>query len=154
MYEFHGEQFLNAPLDEVFSFFSNPANLDELTPDRLRFEIETDTPIEMREGLELDYTLRIRGIPVSWRSRIEVWEPPERFVDVQVHGPYTHWRHEHAFDERDGDTLVTDHVAYGVPGWIFAPLIHYFFVRPDVVSIFDYRRKRLEEMFNDTGEAS
>lgn len=147
MYTFHSEQSLPAERSEVFPFFSNPANLKRITPDYLSFQLETEEPIDMREGQVLSYTLSLHGIPLSWTSRVEVWEPPERFVDVQVKGPYRSWRHEHVFHETNGGTKVIDNVEYDVPGWIFSPLIHWLFVRGDVEDIFRYRQDKMEELF-------
>lgn len=149
MYTFSAEQTLPAPRSDVFAFFSNPANLGRITPEHLSFELETDEPIEMREGLVLSYNLSLYGIPFSWSSRVEVWEPPERFVDVQLKGPYKRWRHEHVFKETETGTKVIDEVEYEVPGWIFAPVIHWLFVRGDVEQIFEYRQKEMDELFGN-----
>ncbi len=147
MYTYSSEQTLPVPRPEVFSFFSDPANLELLTPDYLSFELDMDGPVEMDEGALLSYQLSLRGIPFSWTSRVEVWEPPERFVDVQLKGPYRSWRHEHVFHEVDGGTRVEDHVEYEVPGWFLAPLINWMFVSGDVEYIFSYRQQKLEERF-------
>jgi len=73
---------------EIFLFFSRAENLDELTPPWLHFNILTELPIEMKEGAFIDYKLRIGMLPIRWRSKITAWEPPHRFVDEQVKGPY------------------------------------------------------------------
>jgi len=83
----------------------------------------------MREGALIDYRIRLRGIPLRWRTRIDVWEPPHRFVDDQIKGPYRRWRHEHSFEPRDNGTLCLDRVQYAVPG---GPLVDRLFVRRDV----------------------
>ncbi len=147
MYTFSSEQTLKAPRSEVFSFFSDPANLEKLTPDYLSFQLETDEPIEMFEGQVLTYRLSLYGIPFTWQSRIDVWEPPDRFVDLQIKGPYRFWRHEHVFEETDDGTNVVDNVKYEVPGWILSPLIHWLFVRGDVERIFSYRTEQLRSIF-------
>jgi ligand-binding SRPBCC domain-containing protein len=128
------------PIEEVFAFFCDPGNLARITPARLRFRIVERPDGPLFEGAEIEYRIRVRGIPVSWRSRITAWEPPHRFVDEQIRGPYRTWIHEHLF-ERDGDgTLVRDRVRYGVPG---GSLIDRLLVRPDLERIFDFRRERL-----------
>jgi ligand-binding SRPBCC domain-containing protein len=137
------EIWLPRPLEEVFAFFSDAGNLEELTPPWLRFEILTPRPIEMRVGALIDYRLRVRLLPLRWRSEITVWDPPRRFVDEQVRGPYRRWRHEHVFRERDGGTLVEDHVEYAVLG---GALVDRLLVRRDVEKIFAYRRERLADL--------
>ena len=98
----------------------------------------------MRVGALIDYKLRIRGVPIRWRTKISAWEPPMRFVDEQIRGPYRLWVHEHTFEERDGGTIVRDHVRYAVP---FDFLAHPLLVRRDVERIFAYRAERLRELF-------
>ena len=141
---------LPRPLDEVFQFFSDASNLEALTPPWLKFSIATPTPIVMRPGALIDYRLRFRGFPLRWRSEITVWDPPRRFVDVQVKGPYRRWIHEHTFVEQDGGTLAGDRVQYAVWGGALANAL---MVRRDVERIFDYRRQALTEMFG-AGEAA
>lgn len=131
--------------DRVFEFFSDASQLETLTPPWIRFHIVTPLPIAMRPGALIDYKLRIRGLPVRWRSVISVWEPPVRFVDEQVHGPYKYWRHEHIFESHpSGGTVVRDTIDYRVPG---GRLINRLFVQPDVKRIFRYRLEKLKEVF-------
>src|SRR5277367_5549628 len=98
----HNEQWLPRPRSEVFPFFSEARNLEELTPPWLNFEVLTPPPLVMKPGLLIDYRIRVHGIPIRWRTEILTWEPPERFVDTQLSGPYTLWHHTHTFTERDG----------------------------------------------------
>ena len=138
------EQFIPRPRTEVFAFFSNAANLETITPPWLNFRIVTETPIEMRAGALIDYRIRLRLMPLKWRTEISVWEPPARFVDRQLRGPYRKWIHEHRFEECDGGTLVTDRIEYDVVGgW----LVHEALVKPDVQKIFAYRQERLRQIF-------
>jgi ligand-binding SRPBCC domain-containing protein len=132
-------------LEQVFPFFSNAANLETITPPWVGFEILTPQPIEMREGALIDYRIRLHGLPLRWRTRITVWDPPHRFVDEQIRGPYTLWRHEHRFEANAEGTRMTDRIEYRIaldwmPG---AGLVHRFFVRPDLERIFGYRREAL-----------
>lgn len=138
------ELWLPRPRAEVFAFFADAANLEAITPEWLHFHILTPPPIEMREGALIDYRLRVRGLPMRWRTLISAWEPPVRFVDEQLRGPYRTWVHEHTFEERDGGTLVCDRVRYAAP---FDWLVHRWLVRPDVERIFDYRTRVLRERF-------
>ena len=130
--------------EKMFDFFSRAENLELLTPPWLSFNVVTPTPIRMCEGALIDYRLRVRGIPLRWRSEITVWDPPYRFVDVQLRGPYRMWHHEHRFTEVEGGTRVEDRVKYAVLG---GSLVNKLFVAPDVRRIFDYRTQRLRELF-------
>jgi ligand-binding SRPBCC domain-containing protein len=143
---FASEIWLPRPLTEVFPFFADAGNLDLLTPPWLRFEILTPPPIEMKMGALIDYRLRLRRWPIRWRTRITEWQPPVRFVDEQLRGPYRQWIHEHTFAERDGRTLVGDCVRYAVPG---GALVNALFVRRDVEKIFAYRQQKLSERFGE-----
>ena len=135
---------LPRPPEEVFHFYADAFNLERLTPPWLRFQVNTPPPIAMVAGVEIDYRLRLKGVPLSWRSRITAWEPPFRFVDEQVRGPYRRWVHEHTFTPRDGGTLVRDLVEYDMlGGWLVDRLI----VRRDLSRIFAYRQQRLAELF-------
>jgi len=134
-------QWLPKPLEDVFPFFAEAGNLDALTPPWLHFRILTPLPIEMRPGAAIDYRLRLRGIPIRWRSEITEYDPPRRFVDVQRRGPYRHWRHEHVFTRVDDGTLVEDRVHYRVWG---GALVNALLVRPDLERVFRYRQQQLD----------
>ncbi len=130
-------------LDTAFAFFSNAMNLEKITPPWLNFRVLTPAPITLKPGTRIDYRLRVRGIPIAWTSLISTWEPPYRFVDEQVKGPYREWIHEHTFEAVDGGTLVRDRVRYRVPG---GALVNRLFVEPDVRRIFDYRQSVMREL--------
>jgi len=132
---------------EIFPFFADAANLQTLTPSTLHFEILTPRPIAMRAGALIDYKLRIHGFPVRWRTEITEWDPPHRFVDKQLRGPYKLWLHEHTFTPETGPrggTLAKDRVEYAAPG---GPLVHRWLIRPDLERIFAFRTKVLRKMF-------
>jgi ligand-binding SRPBCC domain-containing protein len=148
IFVFESVQWLGRPLQVVFAFFSDPRNLESITPPWLRFEIKTQGAIEMRPGASIDYQLRLHGIPVSWQTEITIWDPPHRFVDEQARGPYKLWRHEHSFEEKDGKTLVHDRVEYAVPGGRLVQLL----VSRDIKRIFQFRRRKLEKIFSAEGQ--
>jgi ligand-binding SRPBCC domain-containing protein len=137
------EQWFPKPPPDVFDFFADAGNLETITPPFLQFRIVTPRPIDMRAGRLIDYRLRLHGIPIRWRTEIEVWEPRVRFVDRQLRGPYRLWHHEHTFTPLDGGTLVKDAVTYMVPG---GALVHALFVKGDVRRIFEYRREILRSV--------
>jgi ligand-binding SRPBCC domain-containing protein len=144
VHEFQSELWLPPPPEKLFPFFADASNLEALTPPWLNFKILTPTPVAIREGALIDYRLRVRGIPLRWRTRINVWQPPHRFVDEQIRGPYRQWIHEHDFEARDGGTLARDVVRYAVP---LDFLVHGLFVRPDIEKIFAFRQERLLALF-------
>jgi hypothetical protein len=141
---FTSEIWLPGPASQIFSFFGDARNLEIITPPWLHFEILTKDPIEMQKGTLIDYQHSLRGIQLRWQSKIEVWEPPRRFIDIQIKGPYRRWHHEHVFVPRDNGTLCIDHVRYAVPGGL---LVDRLFVRRDVENIFEFRSERLLALF-------
>ncbi len=141
--KFRCELWLPRPPEEVFQFFADAGNLDAITPPWLHFHIVTPQPVTMRTGTLIDYRLRVRGLPLRWRTLIQEWQPPNRFVDEQLWGPYRQWIHEHTFEPRDGGTLACDHVRYMVP---FDWLLHRRFVRPDIEMIFRFRNAALTRL--------
>ena len=150
-HELHRDLWLPRPLDEIFPFFADAGNLELLTPPWMHFHVLTPRPIEMRTGALIDYRLRIHGLPLRWRSEITTWDPPHRFVDAQRRGPYRLWHHTHTFVSRDGGTLCRDTVKYSVP---FDFVAHRFFVRPDIESIFNFRQRKLRELFAEKPDRS
>jgi ligand-binding SRPBCC domain-containing protein len=140
------EQHLEGAPEEVFDLFADAVNLEPLTPPWLRFRVLTPAPVTMRAGTLLEYRLRLHGVPVRWRTRIEGWEPPHRFVDVQLRGPYRLWHHTHTFERRDGGTLMRDEVRYALPLGPLGVLAHRVFVRRDLERIFDFRHAAVERL--------
>jgi ligand-binding SRPBCC domain-containing protein len=141
------EQLVGAPLDEVFAFFAFAGNLGALTPDWLSFQLLIPESTPMRRGTLLDYRLKLHGIPIRWRSLIEIWEPGVRFIDLQLRGPYRLWSHLHEFEERPGGTLVRDEVLYALPGWGLGEVARPF-VGHDLRRIFDYRREAVSRLLS------
>jgi ligand-binding SRPBCC domain-containing protein len=139
------ELWLPQSREAVFSFFADASNLEAITPPWLKFAVITPAPIAMKAGTIIDYQLRVRGLPLRWRSSITFWEPPHRFDDLQTRGPYRQWHHTHIFEEKDGGTLCRDFVRYAVPGGRF---INWLLVRRDLARIFAYRRETVRRLIN------
>lgn len=140
------EQFIARPRAEVFEFFSDARNLERLTPPWLNFKID-EIPDELGEGALIKYSLRLRGLPIHWVTRIEEWTPGERFVDLQIAGPYALWHHTHEFEDAEGGTLVRDTVRYRVPFGPLGRLVDRVQVSRDTEKIFNYRREQLAAEF-------
>ena len=147
-------QVIARPLADVFPFFADAANLGTLTPDTLEFKILTPLPVEMREGALIDYRIRLFGVPLRWRTRIEEWEPGRRFVDVQLAGPYKRWRHTHEFRAVEGGTEMHDLVEYELPLGPLGAIAYALFVRRTLVGIFDFRRRQVASLFDPARAAT
>lgn len=140
------------PLETLFPFFAEARNLEGITPPWLSFRIVSAPAGPISAGALLQYRLRWRGIPFSWTTEIASWDPPNRFVDRQIQGPYRLWEHEHRFITRpDGLVEMIDRVWYRAP---LAPLTHPLVVRADVERIFDYRSERLAQLFRTANMSS
>jgi ligand-binding SRPBCC domain-containing protein len=135
-------QRVELPIADAFCFYGEARNLEAITPPWLGFEVTTPGPLAMAAGTRIDYRLELHRVPVHWRTRIEVWEPPHRFVDLQVSGPYALWEHTHSFQPLgETATMIGDHVRYALPLGPLGELANLLFVRRDVERIFDYRRQ-------------
>ena len=140
------EQRVALPIEQTFEIYADAFNLEVITPPFLRFRVVSPAPVLMGVGTLIEYRLRLHGIPVRWLTRIEEWEPPLRFVDRQVSGPYALWHHTHEF-ETDGDaTLIRDRVRYRIGFGPLGSLALRLLVRRDVEGIFDYRRAAMSEL--------
>lgn len=140
-------QIIKRPREEVFDFFADAVNLEEITPPELNFKIITAQPIDIKKGCLIDYQLKLRGIPIKWKTEITEWNPPFSFVDTALKSPYKQWIHRHTFEENDaGETVMKDIVRYRLPLEPLGDLAH-FIVKRELKYIFDYRYKVIEEIF-------
>lgn len=146
-YRLQRSQFVARPRNEVFAFFSAASNLERITPRFLKFQVLAASSASVSEGTLIDYRLRLLGVALGWQSRIECFQPPRQFVDVQVRGPYRHWRHTHSFDEVPGGTRIVDEVHYELPFGPLGTLAHALCVRRILRKIFDYREQAIAEIF-------
>jgi len=144
LYSLKSEVWVPRCKEEVFDFFSRAQNLQTLTPPWLHFSILSPAPIEMKIGARIRYQLRLHGFPLRWESEVTAWEPPYRFVDEQLKGPYRKWVHEHFFQEHAEGTRICDTVRYSALG---GPLVNRLFVAPDLNRIFEFRRQKVSEIF-------
>jgi ligand-binding SRPBCC domain-containing protein len=145
-YQIHRKQWVPQPVEKVFEFFAKAENLEELTPPFLRFQI-TIAPPRMEAGARIEYKLRVHGLPIRWRTIIEEWNPPKQFVDNEEKGPYKLWHHTHRFWEENGGTWIEDTVRYALPFGLIGRIVNRVMVSRDVDTIFDYRERRVHELF-------
>ncbi len=143
------DMFLRKPLADVFEFFQQPGNLEQITPAFLAFKIVTPQPIVMKKDQRIDYTIRVLGFRMAWTSLISEYDPPYRFVDEQVTGPYRLWRHEHTFKEIEEGTMIGDRVEYALALGAAGELAHRFFVKKDLERIFDFREQAIRKIFSE-----
>lgn len=148
IHQFTQEQFIKAPLNEVWDFISSPHNLQKITPPSMGFKVKTNVPDKMYPGLMIGYTVKpLLGIPVSWLTEITHVEERKYFVDEQRSGPYAIWHHEHFLEETDGGVLMKDIITYKAPlGW-FGVLMNVLVIRNKLNSIFKYRRSVIETIW-------
>lgn len=137
---------LPQPLDKVFAFYADVANLQRITPPELNFTTLTPLPVAMQEGATIDFMLSLLGVPFKWQTEISVWDPPNMFVDRQIKGPYAEWIHRHTFrDSGDGKTIVEDDVTYTLPSLPLGELAHPL-VRKQLEKIFSFRQETIRKL--------
>lgn len=154
LYRLKAEQFIPAPMEEVWTFFSRPENLKTITPPYMGFDILSEVPPVMEAGLIIEYRVRpLLGIPLRWVTEIthlkgpQHGPPPYFFVDEQRFGPYVFWHHRHTFEPVEGGVYMTDLVHYRLPAGPLGALVHPWLVRPRLEEIFSYRRAKIEALF-------
>ncbi|RYD78951.1 MAG: hypothetical protein EOP84_13650 [Verrucomicrobiaceae bacterium] len=146
---FQRSQVIHATLEECWGFFSNPRNLERITPPSLDFVVLTELPPEVHPGLMIQYRVRpLFGIPMSWLTEITHVRAPHYFVDEQRVGPYRIWHHEHSFNSLGGGRVeVHDCVHYMLPFTPFSEVFHPWLVRPQLEKIFSFREQAVAERF-------
>lgn len=140
---FAAEQYFPLKPEAIFPFFADARNLEKITPPTLSFQILGEPPRAIVSGSEILYNLKLHGVPVSWKTLIKEWDPPRKFVDVQLSGPYTLWNHTHEFIPLAEGTLMRDRVRYKVPLGAVGGLIAGAFVKNELQKIFAFRRSYL-----------
>jgi ligand-binding SRPBCC domain-containing protein len=146
---------LPRPRPEVFAFFADARNLSRVTPPVRQPRWLRPPPEALAAGDVMDFSVRLAGWPVRWRVFIREFDPPYRFVDVAIWGPFTRWEHRHRFiegleaDDPGGPvgTWIEDRVTYRVPIGALGRLAHGLVVRRRIAAMFAYRDRRLREIF-------
>jgi ligand-binding SRPBCC domain-containing protein len=149
MYQLRRTQFVATDLQTCWNFFSSPKNLKEITPDYMGFDVLVELPEKMYEGLMIEYTVKpLLGLPMKWITEIKYVHDLKFFVDEQRKGPYKIWHHEHHFKEVNGGVEMTDIVSYEIPFGFIGRWMHPIIVKKKLNEIFEYRFKRVDEIFN------
>ena len=146
------ELLIKKSIDDVFSFFQEPENLSKITPSNLDFNIITPSPIVMKVGTLIDYTIKVIGIKIHWRTLISSFNPPHDFVDEQLRGPYKYWYHKHEFVSCGEETIIRDNVTYALPFGVIGRLAHKVFVFRQLRKIFDYRARIIQSIFENNDQ--
>ena len=148
IYTKSSKQNIPISLEEAWAFLSNPRNLKEITPPYMGFNILSGADREMYPGQIIQYIVTpILGIKAKWVTEITHVEDKKYFVDEQRFGPYAFWHHKHFIREIPGGVEMEDIIDYKVPMGILGQLVHPFLVKPKLDEIFEYRRKKLIELF-------
>ena len=148
-YRLEQSQFIRKRREEIFPFFADASNLQRITPPFLHFHILSAPTNPIEAGTLIDYRLKLYGVPVYWRTRIETFEPPYSFMDIQLSGPYRLWHHRHEFIEVPGGTEMRDIVDYQLPFGPMGYIARSLFVRRSLKQIFDYRKAVIAEIFGE-----
>jgi len=148
VYQLYKKQFLPISIEQAWEFFSSPKNLQTITPDFMGFEIKSGADRPMFAGQLITYTVRpVLGIPMGWVTEINHVDSPNYFVDNQRFGPYAMWHHKHFFKSVEGGIEMEDIVDYKLPMGFLGTIAHQVFVKNKLKQIFDYREKKLKELF-------
>jgi ligand-binding SRPBCC domain-containing protein len=144
----HREQFIPAPLEDVWAYFADPKNLNAITPPDMNFEIRAGGEEAMYEGQIIEYRVEfVHGLRSLWLTEIAHVRKNEYFVDEQRVGPYRFWYHEHRFVQAKGGVMMIDHVTYAAPFGLLGDIVAALWIRRRLDSIFDYRMKKIAELF-------
>ncbi len=154
MYSLDQTQQIEAPIEDVFAFFSDPGNLARITPSWLSFRIQGPAPQALGEGSRIEYRIRWGLFRLRWVTRITRWTPTSDFQDMQEKGPYRTWIHTHRFSRHGSAVIMEDHVDYALPFGPLGRLAHRLRVRAQLEEIFEYRRRAIEGIFGGAGSAA
>ena len=144
------EQWIPAPLKNVWEYFANPENLNELTPPDMNFLIVAGGDRTMYEGQMIEYRVEfMRGIRSLWLTEISHVRQGEYFVDEQRMGPYRLWIHEHLFVPSRNGVLMNDLVTYAVPFDLLGDVVNAFWIHRRLMRIFDYRTRKIAQLFGE-----
>src|SRR5262245_44991926 len=137
---------IGRPRPEVFAFFAEPARACQLLPPWIRVRLEGAVASPMAAGTVLDYRIRGLGVPFAWLTFVREFDPPYRFLDVQVRGPFSRWEHRHRFMTDGAGTLMEDRVVYRLPLGFLGRTAHAAALRHLMAAAWKCRTRRIEEL--------
>ena len=150
VYRLHTKQNLPISLNEAWDFLSDPKNLKVITPDYMGFNILSGADRPMFAGQIIQYIVTpVLGIKTNWVTEITHVVDKQYFVDEQRFGPYALWHHKHFLKEIPGGVEMEDIVDYKIPFGALGRLMNPILVQPKLNEIFEFRRKRLIEIFGE-----
>lgn len=150
VYSIKAVQIIPISIETAWDFFSSPANLVEITPANMGFNIISKHHGEkMYAGQIIEYTVKpVLGIPLYWMTEITHVSDKKYFVDEQRYGPYNMWHHQHHFKVVEGGVEMTDIIHYKLPFWLLGDIANSLFVKKQLQYIFDFRYKVVAQRFN------
>ena len=149
LYKIENKKIIKSDIKNCWDFFSDPLNLEKLTPGNMFFKINLKEKRSVYPGMLIDYSIKpILNLKFKWITEITAVEKNKYFIDEQRFGPYKFWHHQHFFNETDEGTEITDEVKYILPFGIFGQLIHPLIVKPKLDEIFKYRNIQIDKIFN------
>ena len=150
IYRLHEIQNLPISIEQAWKFLSDPKNLKIITPDYMRFEILGGDEKMMYPGQIIKYIVTpVMGIPTKWITEITHVKEGEYFVDEQRFGPYALWHHKHFIRPIKNGIEMEDIIDYKIPFGILGQMVHPIIVKPKLKEIFEYRKKKLSELFGE-----
>ena len=148
LYHLNRKQILPATIDAAWKFFTNPFNLEQITPPWLAFKINNKVSEKIYPGTIISYRLKtLYGVPTNWVTEITHVNEPSFFSDEMRLGPYLFWHHQHLFREVTGGVEVEDIVYYALKFGFLGQVLHQSIVREKLDEIFDYRQSALSNIF-------
>ena len=148
IYEFTRIQQIPVSIDTAWDFFSDARNLLKITPAELRLKITSPNEEKINEGQIITYTVKpVLGIGLSWKTLISKVVYKKYFIDEQLKGPFSIWKHQHYFAETPGGVEMKDIIQYKIPFWVIGDFANFLFVKNKLKKIFDHRAEVIKSLF-------
>ncbi len=151
IYSLETKQIIDRPIEEIWSFFTNPKNLNQLTPSDMNFKILSGSSDDFYEGKIISYSINpFKFYNIKWVTEITTIKKNDFFIDEQRFGPYKMWHHEHHFiKNNDNTTTIYDKVIYKLPYGIIGKLSHKLFIKKRLLEIFNFRKKTIKKLYTN-----